>query len=132
MRSDTGASTVEFAIVGTLLLLLMFGTLEGGRLFNSWMLITSEAREGSRWGVVRVGDPAYSDLNVLKSDVEEHVRARTSGLLDQAPAVFNVQATATEEQVTVTIDYRVSMVTPIISGIRPSFQLRAASTMRSE
>ncbi len=45
-----GQDLVEFAIVLPLLLLLVFGVFDLGRLFHAGITITSAAREGARFG----------------------------------------------------------------------------------
>ena len=133
MGATEGATAVEFALIAMLLFVLMFGIFEGGRVFHGWLVITNEAREGARWGAVRVGDPSYPDLtNDLEPAVETYVTDRTDGQVDQDPAVFDVECTASEDAVTVQIDYTVVIVTPLISALWPDFGLTAESTMRSE
>lgn len=51
--TETGQSLVEFAMVLPLFLILMFGLVDFGRAFYSWMLITEAAREGARTGAVQ-------------------------------------------------------------------------------
>jgi Flp pilus assembly protein TadG len=43
-----GQSTVEFALLLPILLVLLFLVFEFGRAFGSWLLITNAAREGAR------------------------------------------------------------------------------------
>lgn len=47
-RSDSGAAAVEFALVVPLLILLAFGIIEFGRMYNLQNSLTSAAREGVR------------------------------------------------------------------------------------
>lgn len=47
-RDERGAAAVEFAIVLPVLLLLVFGIIEFGLLFNRFITITHAAREGVR------------------------------------------------------------------------------------
>ena len=50
LRSDVeGANAVEFALVLPILVLLLFGTMYGGSLFNSQQTVTQAAREGARF-----------------------------------------------------------------------------------
>ena len=54
--TETGQSLVEFAMVLPLFLILMFGLVDFGRAFYSWMLITEAARgEPRAHGGVEVG-----------------------------------------------------------------------------
>jgi len=45
---QAGAAAVEMAIVLPLLLLLVFGIIEFGLIFNRWITVTHSAREGVR------------------------------------------------------------------------------------
>lgn len=47
-RDDRGAAAVEFAIVLPLLVVLVFGIIDFGRLFYAQITVTQAAREGSR------------------------------------------------------------------------------------
>ncbi len=58
---DGGASALEFAIVTPILLLLLFGMLEFGLMFQGQLAVTHAAREGARIAAVAGGanwDPA--------------------------------------------------------------------------
>ncbi|MBI2909613.1 MAG: pilus assembly protein [Chloroflexi bacterium] len=132
VKSVDGAGTVEFALVGLLLFMLMQGVMEGGRVFGGWLVITNEAREAARWGAVRVGDPAYPSFSSLETAVRDQIISRTEGLISHDPAVFSVVSTANDTAVTVRIDYIVDMISPLMASIWPSFQLSAESVMRSE
>jgi hypothetical protein len=54
-RGDEGASALEFAIVVPILLLLLFGMLEFGLIFQAQLAVTHAAREGARLAVVQDG-----------------------------------------------------------------------------
>lgn len=49
-RSQRGAAAVEFALVVPLLLLLLFGMISTGFMFNDHLSITNAVREGARFG----------------------------------------------------------------------------------
>ena len=129
LKSTKGATAVEFAIISMLLFTILFGIFEGGRVFYGWLVITNEAREGARWGAVRVGDPSYSDL---ATDVENQVRFRASSQIKTDDSVFGVTSTPSDTAVTVRITHTVEIITPMISAFWRNFPLEAESTMRSE
>jgi uncharacterized membrane protein len=47
-RPDRGAAAVELALVMPLLLLILFGIIDFGRMFNAQITLTQAAREGAR------------------------------------------------------------------------------------
>ena len=55
--TETGQSLVEFAMVLPLFLVLLFGLVDFGRAFYSWIVITNGAREGARAGAVQMDWP---------------------------------------------------------------------------
>jgi Flp pilus assembly protein TadG len=61
--SEQGAAAVEFALIASVLLMLLFGILEYGRTFSEIEVLTSAAREGAREAAVR-GDLADVDARV--------------------------------------------------------------------
>jgi Flp pilus assembly protein TadG len=71
LRDDHGANLVEFALVMPLLLLLIFGTFEFGRLIATQVALNSAAREGARFGTT-IGDrnldgvPNFADCDEIR------------------------------------------------------------------
>jgi hypothetical protein len=50
--SENGSSSVEFALILPVLILLLFGIIEFGFVFNNYLAITHAAREGARLAAV--------------------------------------------------------------------------------
>jgi TadE-like protein len=63
--SDLGATLVEFAVIFPLLLLLLFGVIEFGRLITTIISVSTASREGARFGTAigetTPGTPQYID-----------------------------------------------------------------------
>lgn len=129
LRDTRGQTTLEFALLAVVLILIVMGIIEGGRIFGAWLIITNEAREAARYGVVAVGDPARQPT--LAADVENLVRQRTARLLDQAR--LTPTATLTPTSLTVQIDYNMELfAAPLLVWFPNPVPLAAASTMRTE
>ena len=78
LRSDVeGANAVEFALVLPVLVLLLFGTMYGGSLFNSQQTVTQAAREGARFGATAPLS-AFAD----QAEWEQTIENRARGILD--------------------------------------------------
>jgi Flp pilus assembly protein TadG len=132
-------STVTFALLAPIFLLMIFGAMEGGRIFSAWLIITNEAREAARYGAVRY-DPMRSD-SAQADDVRAHVYQRINGVLSQEPVTPGVpnprvdvsMGTAAAPNVTVTIYYEVDLFIPLVSAVLPDpFALAARSSMSHE
>ena len=75
LKSQKGATAVEFAIVLPLLLILVFGIIEFGVMFYDKAVITNASREGARAGITGLGDPkikqivlSYCNVNLINLD----------------------------------------------------------------
>lgn len=50
IRDERGASAVEFAIIASLLFMILFGTIQFGIIFNRYQGLQASGREGARFG----------------------------------------------------------------------------------
>jgi Flp pilus assembly protein TadG len=109
--ADRGAAAVEFALCLPLLLLLVFGIIDFGRMLNAQITLTQAANEGAR--LAALGDP------------NGVVAARAQAA---APALSGVSVTVTAScppgagpaaDAEVTVDYTFSFITPVgaIAGL---------------
>lgn len=71
LNGERGASAVEFAIVASLLFLILFGTISFGIVFNRYQAIQATAREGARLGAL---------ANTERDEIVGRVRAAVSVL----------------------------------------------------
>jgi len=127
IKQEDGAAMVEFALVITILLLIVFGIIEFGRIFNAQLTVTHAAREGARVGVVT---PVTSRDTVIKNTVKDRAASIT---LTDANIVIDPVAASTGESMTVTVNYNVDLVAPFISAILPDpFPVHGQAVMRVE
>ncbi len=68
-RRDRGASAVETALVLPLLLLLVFGVIDFGRMLNTQITLTEAAREGAR--AVALGSPPAPRIDTALGNLGE-------------------------------------------------------------
>ena len=64
VRSEEGAAAVEFAIVATLLFLIVFGIIQFGILFERYEALVSSARDGGRVAATRGNLPTIQSAVV--------------------------------------------------------------------
>lgn len=130
-----GQSLVEFAILGTALLFLLFGILEGGRAFTVWLAITNEAREGARWGAVRATAPGYdTDPALFQADLQSRVQSRLPSLSfrkSTTPCVVSSVLSSGKTALTVNISCQMGYFIPLVGKLLPG-SLTAESVMRVE
>jgi len=62
IKSGRGQAMLEFALVLPILLFLVMGIIEFGRIFSAYLTITELAREGARYGVVGNTDASIKTL----------------------------------------------------------------------
>ncbi len=103
-RRESGAAMVEMAIVLPLLLLLVFGIIELGRLYNSQVTLTHAAREGIR------------DYAIFQDPVqaEDTARQAVSATFDPAPMVITTSACDPGDPTTMTITYPFRLRIPFV------------------
>jgi len=143
-RDSRGAQVVELALLLPVLLMLVFGIIDFGRGFFSWVVITNGAREGARAAAVGKDQPTVVG-KVERSVSGLYVSAVESGTCTSAAnGVLCVTGTnlggLPDEPVTVTVRYNFSYIvlpnilswaggSPLPGGV---FPLTAQSTMRLE
>ncbi len=60
-RAEGGAVAVEFALILPVLLMILLGTIEFGRVYSQFQVYNGAAREGARCAAVQAGD--FSDCD---------------------------------------------------------------------
>ncbi len=126
-RKNKGQSLVETALLLPVILLLLTGIIDFGLLFNNYLVVSNASREGGR--AAAIGSTDAQVRAVVNNDTAS---------LD--PANLTVTITPSEstgrrsgDAVTVTVQYRYSMITPVIAAIVPGpINLNTSTTMRCE
>lgn len=95
MRSEKGASAVEFALIAPLLFILTFGIIEFAVLLFDKAVVTNASREGARAAIVyntTVDDPpVYTPLTV--ADIQAVVTDYANGYLINLGGENNIVST---------------------------------------
>jgi Flp pilus assembly protein TadG len=108
LRDDRAQALVEMALVLTILLLLLAGIIEFGRVFSAQLIVSHASREGARLGVIKPDDTVIV------------ARAMSAaGALDTTKVTVTISATSRErgEQITVEVKYPVAIVMPFVGSI---------------
>jgi Flp pilus assembly protein TadG len=127
ISDEKGASAVEFALVLPILILLIFGIIQFGFIFNDYISITHAAREGVRWASLREPE------SVVK---EKTIDAAPSITLMEDDIEVSNPAPSADDQgqpVTVSVSYSVPIDVPIMQSLLgESFILASSATQRIE
>jgi Flp pilus assembly protein TadG len=126
LKEQQAQALVELALVLPVLLLLVFGIIEFGRIYGAYMVISNLSREGARFGVVGHDD----------SQIEALITQRRAWL-DEQKLIITVTPSYAErdkgDALNVEVDYSVVLLTPILGEILPNpVPLSAQCIMRVE
>jgi hypothetical protein len=125
-KNQRGQAMVEMALILPILLLLILGMIEFGRIYASDLMINNAAREGAR--AASLGAPDEDIIIIIKDRCT---------FLDPTQLVIDVTPLPLERisgnPVNIDVEYPVAINTPIISAITGNpVQISARVTMRVE
>ncbi|MCT4566679.1 MAG: pilus assembly protein [Maledivibacter sp.] len=126
LKSKKGQAMVEMAIVIPILLIILMGIFEFGRIFNTYIILTNASREGARRAALGASDTEvnekinnavlYLDSTNLTTLITPSKSSRKRG-----------------SEVKINIQYDVDIIAPIIDTIIPNpFHLETQTVMRVE
>ena len=91
MTDEAGASTVEFAMVVPILLMLIFGIVQFGLTFGNHLAITHAAREGARLAAVGAFNEGSVRSRAYPVDPTAVTVAYPNGNLHGEPVVVRIE-----------------------------------------
>ncbi len=128
-RNQRGQAIVEMALVLPILIMLIFGIVEFGRILNTYMEVTNLSREGARAGAVGKTD----------SQIISTVQNSAAGLgldttiLTVTPQPSSYSPRVRGSSVTVQVTYPVDIIAPLIGTIiGDPYPVTSQTTMRVE
>jgi len=127
IKNNRGQTLVEMALVLPILLLIIFGIIEFGRIFNAHLTLTHASREGARAGAVHKSD----------SEIENIVINASYPLIVNEDNItidpLQTQGRSTGGSVSVEIDSSIEIFTPVISNLLENpYPVSGKTTMRVE
>ncbi|KKK36318.1 hypothetical protein WQ57_19710 [Mesobacillus campisalis] len=122
MKSEKGQSLVEFALVLPILILVLFGIVDFGRVFHTYLTIDHAGREAARAASIGKTGPEA-----------EQVAVNSGGSINLTTAHVNVTTGASGTDARVVIDYPFSFITPVIGNLLSGgFTITNTTVMRVE
>jgi Flp pilus assembly protein TadG len=122
IRKEEGQSLTEFALLLPLLLLLICGILDFGRVMYAYLHLNMAAQE-----TVRLAGLGKSDLEITEF-AKKYEQLGDSSLLQ----VMISPSRKSGDYVKVTLSYTLAYLTPVISNIMPKPIITVDSTIRVE
>ena len=131
MRSEKGQAAVEFALVLPILLILIFGIIDFGRILYTKNALTSLSQEAARHASIYYGSENDATLQNYVID--------NAGTLNESSftgnAVTFTPSRTSGSDVVVTLTYELFYITPIVNlipGVDNPFYITSTSTFRAE
>ena len=135
LRREEGQALTEFALILPVLVLLLFGVLEFGKLFNYWLDEAHLANTGARYAVV--------DSLPGGANLQQYIRSQadTGELRSNAHVCISFPSGTTNVGDPVKVDVTYTTSVPVVSGIINTFfggtnpasiKVTGSSTMRLE
>jgi Flp pilus assembly protein TadG len=144
LKSSSGQSLVEFALIAPLFFLLIFGVLDFGRLFFSQMTLQHALREAGRYAVTgrRLSgtDPKTGQAYTRVGSIKQIAENAASGLNVTSISISSVQggngsAGGPGDTFTVSLTTNLKLITPIIGqffGPNGTYTFTVSTTFKNE
>lgn len=148
-EKSRGQTLVEFALILPVFLMLTLGVVDGARVFSAYIAITNGAREGAlfaaqgtnymKWcsSTSTVACPSSytpSNQSADPDNIAYRIQQETSGLTQaditlSAPTCDTTPCGSSSTKVTVTVQYQMSLLVPLVSALMGSpVRMTAATT----
>lgn len=126
IKNQKGQALVEMAFVLPILLMLVFGITEFGRIFGAELILSNSAREGARYAAV-----GATDTEVVTKIIN------TASILDNTKLFISITPSESNrkrgESVKIKVQYPVEIYAPIISNFTGDpYVAKGEATMRME
>jgi Flp pilus assembly protein TadG len=123
-QKEKGQSLLELALVLPLLIIILAGVLDLGRLYYAYVAVTDAAAEGASYAAIHP-EPGERD------EVFRRAQEASRGLVQIDPDMVKVDCptVVSGAPITVTVSYSFTVATPVISAIVPDgvLMLRAVA-----
>lgn len=123
-QREKGQSLLEFALVLPVLLIILAGILDLGRLYFAYVAVTDAAAEGAAYGAIE------PDSN---SEIKARAKDASGGQVQIDEGAVMIDSPSDPDwgdSITVTVTYSFTLATPLVNGIMPDgvIPLRARVT----
>lgn len=128
-KTEKGQAIVEMALILPILIMILFGIVEFGRVLNTYIVMTNLSREAARAGAIGSADTSINDL--VKNSAADSGFDSTQVSVTISPTSLSKRARGTS--VKVTVSYPVDIIAPVIGEIiGDPYIVESQTTMRVE
>jgi len=120
-RKEKGQSLVEFVLILPVLLIILAGVLDLGRLYFAYVAVTDAAAEGAAYAAIHPDD---------RDGIIDRAQAASGGLVEiDENLVVPSPSAPPGDPISVTVSYTFTLATPFISAMVPDgvLMLRAVA-----
>lgn len=127
--SQRGQTLVEFAITLPILIILLVGIVDGGRLVYVQNAISQAAREGARWGSVQGRSTSSGGRLTVAAETRSRMAAVPNSIVTVTceSGGVTVSSCGTNDILVVRVDTQVQLATPLLGQIFGTPTLSATS-----
>ncbi len=122
-QKQKGQSLVEFALILPILVIILGGVLDLGRLYFAYVAVTDAAAEGATYAAIHPGDT---------DDICARAQTASSGVveIDEGMVEVDYSALTSGSPITVTVNYSFTVTMPVINAMVDDgvLMLRAVAT----
>jgi hypothetical protein len=111
-HGDRGAAAVEFALVLPILVLIIFGIVDFGRLLHAQIVVSEAAREATRVAALVTESAAVARADEAAASLDPTGAAITTDFVERCPATPDP---ARDTKLTVSYDFK--FVTPVFLAL---------------
>ena len=129
LRSESGASAVEFALLLPVLMMVLFGIIEFGFALYQQAVLTNASREGARLGIVQAV-PAITTAQI-NGAIDNYLTPTGINPANVSRSIVPGAVTGAPVTVSLTLPYTF-MVLPNLTSLAPQINLTAYTVMRHE
>lgn len=108
LRDERGSALVEFALVASVLVMLLFGILELGIAYNKYLTLTDAARAAARYASVQTGGNPCAQVG-------SYLRANYASLAGVSVSPSSCSGKATGDRWSVTVSVPQSLAIPLVT-----------------
>ena len=111
-KSERGQSLLEFALVLPVLLIVLAGVLDLGRLYFAYVAVTDAAGEGAAYAAIHPDDTA---------EIIRRAQDATGGMIeiDEGMVTIEDNPSGLSQAISVEVSYEFTLATPLIGAMLP-------------